>query len=136
MKYFIFLLIFAAFIQTSFLPLNLVLIMLVSKTLVEDDNSNLVLAFFAGILVGVLSSQNIGFWALVNLAAVEVARFVKKAPFSQNALTLLPVFGLILLFSRFFEGVFVKQSVQYSLIFWEVLVSVPVYLGIKFWKDK
>jgi rod shape-determining protein MreD len=136
MKIFIFLLILAAFLQSSFVPINLVLILLIAKALARPEKDNLYAAFLAGILIGILQTQNLGFWALVFVLVVELASFSKKLPFFKNFLSALLVSAVILTLVSFLESIYFNEAFEWANLIWEIVLVMPAYLVILFWEDR
>jgi hypothetical protein len=136
MKLTIFLLTLAVFIQTAFLPVNLVLIFLISRTLVIDNRSNLHLALYAGVLMGVLMSVNIGFYPLLFLVIVQWLNMLKKLAIS-NSLLIVPVLTFLsLLLIAISEQLFLKQSFNFMNIIVQSVLSLPIYILIRFWEER
>ena len=136
MKIFIFLLILAAFLQSSFIPINLVLILLIARSLAIPEKQNLYAAFLAGILLGLLQSQNLGFWTLSFVLLVKLLTLSKKLPFSRNLLTVLIVSGLALGLVSLGQSLYFHQAFELSKLIWEIVLSGPVYLMILFWEER
>src|SRR3989442_339688 len=126
MKTFILILTIAAFIQSSFLPINLVLILLICRSLTTSDGANLVLAFFGGILLGVLSSTNLGFLSLIMIVVVKLIDLIKKLPISINVLTAIPISFVIILAVEYFEQIFMGQTLNFPKVMIETLLVIPV----------
>jgi hypothetical protein len=136
MNVFIGLLIFAAFLQTSFVGINLVLLLIASRSFVIETRSNYFLAFGAGILVGILSAQNIGYWPLILLITVKIAHLIRKLPFSISILTFIPVLILSLSVATGVEYLFLKQTINWVKVAVEFIVGIPIFLFIRFWEDR
>lgn len=45
-----------AFLQSAFLPINLVLVLIIARSLIVDDRENLFLAFFGGLILSFFDS--------------------------------------------------------------------------------
>lgn len=136
MKTFTFILVVSVFLQSSFLPFNLVLILLICKSLAKPDKYNLILAFGAGILVGILQSQNIGFWALSFLLLVRLVSLSKMLPFSKNIITIQVVLAIAIIAMGAFERVYLGQSFESSTALTEIFLSLPVYIILMFWNER
>ena len=130
------LLIFASFLQTSFVGVNLILLLIIARSFVVESRSNYLLAFAFGILVGILSAQNMGTWPLILLITVKIAHLIRKLPFSMSVLTFMPVVILSLLFSYGSEYLFLNQSIDWVKAGIELAVSIPVYAFIRFWEER
>jgi len=136
MKFYILLLIIGGFLQTSFLPLNLILILIIGRALVTDDLANYYLAFFGGIFLSILAVTNLGFWPLALLTVVKLAYLSKKLPLSKNGLTAFAI-GLILIFGiDFGEAKILQRSFQLNRAIIEAVLLVPIYYFLKFWEQR
>ncbi len=136
MKLFTVIIILAALIQSSFLPLNLVLILLICRSLVVEDSYNMILALSMGILLGILTAQNIGFWPLIFLIVIRLLYLVKKLPVTNNVLTIPPIVFVTILAVSFIEQLIFHQTLNLIIIILESLLSVPLYLLERFWETR
>lgn len=136
MKFFIFVLILASLFQTSFLPINLVLMLLIARELVYSTKANLYLAFGAGILLGLLSPQNIGFAPFIFLIVVKLVSFLRKLPFTTSFLTVLPISFVIFLSTAFIEQQVFKINTNIYLIILQSVLMLPVYFLTKMWEER
>lgn len=136
MKTFLLVLILLAFLQSAFLPLNLVLVALIARSLVVDDKSNLLLAFLGGLILSFLTQVNLGYWPLVFLLIVKIAGLLKKLPISFNLLMILLygslLVGLTALLSRFFIG----ENWGLLTYIIEAVLVFPSYFLVKFWEER
>lgn len=130
------LIILSAFVQTSFLGINLVMLIVVARSFVMETKANYFLAFFAGILLGLLSAQNIGFWPLILLVGVKIGHVIRKLPFSISVLTFMPVAVASVLIAAGAEFLFLKQTINWTKVIIEILCSIPIFAFIRFWEDK
>ena len=136
MKLFIFILILACFLQGAFLPLNIALILLISRSLISVERSNLCLAFIAGILLGILTAINIGFYALIFLIMVELTHLLRKSPLSANILTVVPLTFIFVTVLSFFEQIIFGSVIQISLLFIQAFLALPIFLVVRFWEER
>ncbi|MBI2011606.1 hypothetical protein HYS91_02440 [Candidatus Daviesbacteria bacterium] len=136
MKLFLVILIVAAILQTTLIPLNLCLTLLIARTLIVSEKMNLFLAFLGGILVGFLSSQNIGFYAIFFLLISKLLSLVKITPIHSNIYAILPLSFLGFLLMAFGELVFLKISLSYGKIIVETCISIPTYFLLRFWEGR
>lgn len=137
MKTLIAILILLSFLQTSIIPVNLVLIILVLRAYIRVDKSNLMLAFFFGLLVALLSHTNLGLTALIYLILVNITHLLSKSPLSKNIFSVAP----IILVSSVILELFSSVSVNQTPIFWpktliDGVLSLPLYLGLKIWEER
>lgn len=136
MRIFLLFLTLAAFLQSSFLGVNLVLLLIAARSLILKDQDNYLIAFISGIILGILLTQNLGFWALVFLLVVKLIQLIKELPFTSNIVTVLPIGFLVVLISSFLEQLFFKQSINFTKIIIETLVFLPIYILIKIWEER
>jgi len=136
MKFFILILIISIFLQTSFVPVNLALILLLSRAYVVDEKMNLYLAFISGIMLGILSSQNIGFWPLIFLVVVKIVGLMRRLPISANFLTILPVSFLLIGLVDLAKSFILNQTFNWNLFLVEVIVTLPIYILVSFLEDR
>jgi cell shape-determining protein MreD len=136
MKTFIVALIIAALFQTSFLPISLVLLLLISRSLILSEKSNLYLGFFFGLLIGVLSSINAGFYSLFFLIIIELVSLIKKTPFTANFLLIIPIAFASLLFLALGQRLFLGETINFWPILLGTILSVPIYLIVRFWEER
>lgn len=136
MKLIILLIILCAFLQTTFIPLNLVLLFIIARSFAITDNANFILSFIAGILVGLLSSQNIGIYPIIFLSVTQIIYWFKKLPFSTNILFIIPLFILICTSLAYIEQIIFNQSFNVFKIIPETLIGTLVFIFVKFWEDR
>src|SRR5260221_1034153 len=127
MKTFILILIIYSFLQIFFIPINLVIILLISRSLSLIDQANLAAAFLGGILLGLLSAANLGFWALVFLMVVKLIELIKKLPFSVNILTIIPVSLLLILVVEYSQQLLLGQTLSFTKVIVETVLVLPTY---------
>lgn len=136
MKLFVFLLIITALLQTTFLQVNMVLVLLVCRSLLREERANYFSAFFIGILLGILESRNVGFYALFFVILVKVLHLIKSTPISAYFLTVIPA-TLVLSFGLSYLKYFIfNQSVNNYLPLIDAFLSLPVYLLLKIWEER
>lgn len=131
MKFFIILLI-TALIQSAFAPFNLCLVLLICKIYNEENDSSLILATLTGILLGILTSVNIGFYALVFLIVSKLIQIFKASRISSNLLTGFLFAVLMVLLVNVLEQLYLHTSINPTKILVEGLLLVPVYLVDRF----
>lgn len=132
MKTIIIILIFLAFIQVSILPLNLGLMLILSRAFIRQDNFNFWLAFFFGLLLSHLEHLPLGPLSLLFVCLVEIVYFWSKTAFSKNTLTVLPTVALSLLLVEILAAI----SKIWPNILVEVALILPVYLLVRFWEER
>ena len=112
MKTLIIILILCAFLQTTILPIDLVLLALIFRSYIVSDKSNLYLAFFFGLLVAHLSGTNLGVQSVIYLLIVQLVRVISKIPALNTILTIIPITFLALTFNSVVLAIFNGSSIQ------------------------
>jgi hypothetical protein len=136
MKIFSFILLLAALIQTSFLPIDLCLILLICRSYAVHSRENYYLAVMSGILMGILSSSNLGFWPLLYVLAVLIVHIIRLLPITRRSLTVIPVTFLILTATAFTMNLFLKMPFIWWYALIGSLIALPIYMVIRIWEDR
>lgn len=136
MKFFIFVLILAAFFQTTFVPLNLVLILIICRSYVVEERANYYLAFLAGIVLSLLTTQNIGFWPITFLIIVKLVHLIRRLPFTASALTIIPVAAVLISLVTYIESFITSSSFSYINPLFGTIISFPIFIAIKIWEER
>lgn len=110
--------------------------MLICRSLVVEEQANYYFAFLIGLLLGILSPVNLGYWPLLFLIIVKLVHLIRKLPISANLLTILPLAFLILIAVSFFEQLFFKQSFDIKMILIEVAIAFPIFIFFRFWEEQ
>lgn len=129
MKTLIVILIIASFLETTVLPVNLVLIILICRAYLKTDRVNLYLAFGFGLLIAHLNLSNLGVGVLTYLFAVAIVQALSKLRLASNPLLIVPISFIILSFSQFAS--------------WELLnilicsfFALPIFYLLRFWEER
>lgn len=136
MRLFIVLLVLSAFVQSAFLPINLCLVLIISRSFVEERSSNLIASFLCGIFLGLLTVTNIGFWALTFLAVSKIVHILRNLPLTNSPRLIAPIALVIIIAVSFLEQVFLGQKMNVLKIGFETLLTIPVYIFIRFWEER
>src|SRR3989344_8289481 len=110
MKLFFLAFLLAAFIQTSFLDINLCLMLIIARSFVVERPSNYTVAFGGGIILGFLSGQNLGYLAVIFLITTKLIQIFKKLPISSNFLTVIPISAVIMVIFAWLESLFFNRT--------------------------
>lgn len=136
MKTLIFVLIIASFIQSTILPIDLVLIILICRSYVKSDQANLFLAFGFGLLDAHLNLTPLGLQSLVYSLAVAVTEGLSKSRLAGNSLMIIPI-SLVLLLINQLPLVFLRQAFPpFPKIFIEACLSLPILYLIRWWEER
>lgn len=137
MKTLVMILTVAAFLQSTILPVNLVLIILICRSYLKTDKGNLFLAFAFGLLVGHLNLDPLGLQVMMNLLIVLATETLAKSRLAGHPLLIVPgTIGLLSL-NALVNSVVTAQSVQaYPQIVWEGLISLPIFYFLRLWEER
>lgn len=137
MKAIILILILTTFIQATILPVDLVLLILILRTYITKEKSNLFLAFSIGFLVSHLSLSPLGLQSIIYLIAVQLTQIYARLPYWNTLLTLMPFIVLLLVANTFILALVTNQSINiWPDLILEGIFSIPVYLMIRFWEER
>src|SRR3989344_673246 len=133
---FLIILLLAALVQSSFLPINLVLVFLVCKVMMTKQEHYLTLSFFSGLFLGFLQLINLGFYAIVFLIVSKIAQIFRSSPLSANVFTVSALAGAIFLAVAAVEKLILGISFHYTKIIYETLSALLTCLFIYLWEDR
>lgn len=137
MKILILVLILIAFLQSTILPFNLVLIILILRAYVAGDKYDLFLAFFFGLFMAHLNSLPLGPLSIIYLGLIELAKILARSHFSQNIITVIILMLGVLGAFHFLIFILGYQTFQiWPKIAIETLLSIPLYYLIKIWEER
>lgn len=133
----ILILILAAFLQTTIIPVNLVLIILICRAYIRPEKANLFLAFAFGLLVAHLTLGNLGLQSLIFLISVELAEIFSKTRFSTHSLLVIPLSFILLSADLSVNSLINHQSLQlFPRNLTGSLLSFPVFYLIRLWEER
>lgn len=133
---FLLLLVIAGFAQSSFFPLNLCLLILLSRMLLVDAKFNLTYAFVGGAILSFLTSHNLAFYGAAFLIVAKLTQVFKASPLSANLITALIYASLVILSFDFLEHLILQTHYSFLISGFEILLFVPVYLIYLFWEER
>lgn len=136
MKLFILSLIIATLLQTTLTQYNLVLILLITRSFIVSERANLYIAFCAGVLLGLMTSVNLGLWTTLFVVTVWLVHLIKKMPIAFNFKTFLPTIFILLLAVSLFEKLVFNQSFVILKILTELLIAFPMYIVFNIWSER
>lgn len=137
MKTLIFVLIICSLIQETIWPLDLVLIILICRSMIRTDPSNLYLSFAFGLLISHLSLTTLGITSLVYLISAEGTQILSKSRFSKNPLLIVPVSFVFLLANVIFSQLPVTITFQIlPKVILESLLALPVFYLVESWEER
>ncbi len=137
MKTLIVILIIISFIQSTSLPLNLVLIILIARALVRPDRFNLILAFGFGLFISHLSLQPLGFKSLIYLILIQLTQILSKSRLSASQFLIMPATAILSSIDLISTSFLNHQSPQLlPEVLFESLVSLPIFFLVRVWEER
>lgn len=137
MKTLIVILIIISFVQSTILPIDLVLIILLCRSYIRTDKANLYLAFGFGLLNSHLNLQTFGFQSIIFLILLELTQLLSKSRLAGNPLLIIPISLFGLAFNGFFQSLINHQSAHIlPQIFLESLLSLPILYLVRLWEER
>lgn len=137
MKTLIIILIIISFLQSTIMPVNLVLIILICRAYIKVDKANLFLAFALGLLDSHLNLTVLGMQSIIYLIIVSITEGLSKSRLSRNSLLIIPISFALLILNQLINFIFLHQSFQLiPKIFLESLLSLPLFYLIRLWEER
>lgn len=131
MKTFVGILIVLSFLESSIIPLDLVLICLICRSYLRVDKSNLFLAFSFGLLMGHLNLKPLGFESIVYLVSVQITQILSRSRLAGNSFLIIPLVFILLSISSFFLDDF-----NLNRIIIESILSLPILYIVRIWEER
>lgn len=129
-------LILAAFFQAAFLPFDLVLLILISKSFAAGEKGDYWLAFVLGLFVSLLSVYTLGSLSIFYLVVIKIVHTVKKTHFASNWLVVLPLTFCLVLLTQLGKGLILGSKINLFIILLQSILAVPIYLAVRFWEER
>ena len=126
----------AGLLQASFVPLNLMLLLLLCRSFAVPGKGNLFLSFGAGLFLAILESTNLGFYPLAFLILVKLAQLARQLPVSKNIYLVAVVATILILLFESVSSLFLGQTMSMVKVAVEIILFPPLYLGWLFWEER
>lgn len=136
MKGLIIILVFASLIQSTFLPINLVLTILIIRSFIVDEKSNFYLAFIFGLVISLLQSQMMGLISLMNLFSISLVTVLKRSQIVQNLITLMLAGVVLLTIDNIIQSFIAQASIDFKLAIYQTIILIPMYLLVRFLEER
>jgi len=136
MKTLIIILIIASFIQTTILPIDLVLLILICRSYIKTDQVNLYLAFFFGIFTSHLNLSSIGFQSLLILSFVETTGILSKLQLAGNPLLIVPITFFFITLSQLANSILTYNIFEFSKVILASCLSLPILFLVRLWEER
>lgn len=131
MKTLIFILIITSFIQTTIVPLDLILIILICRSYIRSDKINLYLGFSFGFLVAFLNLAPLGLQSIFYLIIVQSTQVLAKSRLAGNSLLIIPISFVFLSISQL-----INSSPLFPMVIVGSFLSLPIFYLVKLWEER
>lgn len=136
MKTLVVILIIVAFLQTTILPIDLVLLILICRAFVKSDRSNLYLGFFFGFLTSHLSLSYLGVQSLIYLVIIQVTESLSKSRLTGHPFWIVPVSFSFLSLNQLINSLFTYQIFSLQKILFASFLSLPTLFLVRLWEER
>lgn len=136
MKTLILILIIAAFLQTTIIPVDLVLLILICRAYIKSDRSNLYIGFAYGLLIAHLNLNVLGIQSLIYISFVQVTQMLSKIRLTGNPLLIVPLTLTLLSLNRVINSLLSHTTWEFSGVILAAFLSLPTLYLIRFWEDR
>lgn len=136
MKGLIIILVFASLIQSSLLPINLVLMILIIRSFIVDAKSNFYLAFIFGLVISLLQGQMMGLISLINLFSVSLITVLKRSQIVQNFITLMLAGVALLTIENIIQSLIIQATLDFKLAIYQTIILPLMYLLVRFLEER
>ena len=137
MKTLIAVLIIASFLESTILPIDLVLLILICRSYIRPDKANLFLAFGFGLLAGNLNLTLIGLSSLIYLIIISITESLSKSRLAGNAFLIVPLSLILMIINQLIPQLVYHQTIQlFPRVLIEGLLSLPILYLVRFWEER
>lgn len=136
MKTLIIILIIAAFFQTTIVPIDLVLLILICRAYIKSERANLYLSFAFGLLVSHLNLTSLGLQSLIYLTATAATESLSKIRLAGNPLLIVPISLVFLSLNQIINSVVGSNVLEFPMVIIASFLSLPALYLIRFWEER
>lgn len=136
MKTLIIVLTIVAFLQTTILPLDLVLLILICRAYIRPDQVNLYLSLGLGLLISQLDLSPLGLHSVVYLALTTLTSSLSKSPLARNSLLIIPISFVLLFLNQMIISLITHQTPELGKVIFESLLALPILYLIRLWEER
>lgn len=136
MRTLIIILIIASFLQTTILPIDLVLLILICQAYARADKANFYLAFAFGLLTSHLNLSHLGVQSLIYLVSVLVTESLSKLRLAGNPLLIVPISLVLLSVDQLINSMLGYTAFDLPKLIFASVLSLPALFIIRFWEER
>lgn len=137
MKTLILILVIISLIQSTILPIDLILIILICRSYIINDKSNLYLSLAFGLLASLLSNNILGLTSIIYLLLCQFTQVVSKSRITANYFFIIPLSLILLTINNVVISLASHQSIQlWPQVVIESILSLPTLYLVKIWEER
>lgn len=129
-------LILFCFLQEAFLPVNLVLLVVVSRAFIISEKENYYLAFTFGLLLSFLAGYSLGVLSIIYLSLVFAIHIFRRIQFVTHPLIVIPIAAIALFLDAVIKSLLIPSSFDLMSFLPQIILIIPVYFAILFWEER
>lgn len=136
MKTLIVILIIIAFLQTTIIPLDLVLLILICRAYIKSDKSNLYLAFVFGLTISHLNLASLGLQSLIYLIIILATAVLSKSRLAGHPFWIMPIVLVFLFLDQAINSFFGYKIFSIQELLFASLLSLPTLYLVRLWEER
>lgn len=137
MKTLIIILVIAAFLQSTILPLDLVLIILICRAYVKGGKENLYLAFIFGLLTAHLNLTLLGVNSILYVLLIQITQILSRSRLAANLLVIIPLAFILLSVNKVTNAFLLQETIQiFPRVLIESVLALPTLHLIRLWEER
>lgn len=125
-----------SFLESTILPFDLVLVVLIARSFIVQEKSNYYLAFSFGFLNSLLLGYHLGFLSLIYLFAVAVSHIIKTTNLAAYWIVVIPLTFLLLFFAQILLQILNISNFNFSSLIIPTILILPIYFAVRFWEER
>ncbi|OGE37069.1 hypothetical protein A3D79_00565 [Candidatus Daviesbacteria bacterium RIFCSPHIGHO2_02_FULL_39_8] len=119
------------------MPVDLVLIILICRSFIKEEDKNLYLTFAFGLLVAHLNGNLIGTQSIIYLVTIFATHLIQRSRFAKNWILIIPLSLIFFSLNTATLSVLTNQSIQlFPKVVWETLLIVPAFHLLRIWEER
>ena len=136
MKTLIIILILASFLQTTILPVDLVLLVLICRAYIKPGRENLYLGFAFGLLISHLNLTTLGFQSAVFLIIIQIVESLSKSRLAGHPLLIIPISLILLSLNQVSNAIINQNTFDLSKVIFVSFLSLPTLFLVRLWEER
>ncbi len=125
-----------SFLQSTFINIDLVLLIIICRSLIMEDQKNYYLAFGVGLLLAYLTEQPLGIVSIFSFVVIRIVYLLTKTALGNYWLIVIPLVAIIYSVEQLIEQLFFQSPFDLKEIIILAILSLPIYLLMKIWEER